>query len=135
MGTFLRKLYTKNEKKLSGSFWEIDILSEKLTTTTTWHTMRASCPLSPTLLLDLCLEATALTGIRSQFLRTQWRAIISEWTRLCLRPLSHRGWLLNDGTNELWGDKVDWISVKAIFRVVKVGFVYFHIVFYIILIQ
>ena len=34
MGTFLRKLYTKQEKKLSGSFWEIIILSEKLTTTT-----------------------------------------------------------------------------------------------------
>ena len=35
---------------------------------------------------------TALTRIRSQFLKTQWRAIISEWTRLRLRPLSHRGW-------------------------------------------
>ena len=35
MGTFLRKLYTKKEKKLSGSFWEINILSEKLTPTTT----------------------------------------------------------------------------------------------------
>ena len=35
---------------------------------------------------------TALTGIWSQFLRTQWRAIMSEWTRLHLRPLSHRGW-------------------------------------------
>ena len=35
MGTFLKKLYTKKEKKLSGSFWEINILSEKLTTTTT----------------------------------------------------------------------------------------------------
>ena len=34
MGTFLRKLYTKKDKKLSGSFWEINILSEKLTTTT-----------------------------------------------------------------------------------------------------
>ena len=33
MGTFLRKLYTKKEKKLRGSFWEINILSEKLTTT------------------------------------------------------------------------------------------------------
>ena len=40
---------------------------------------------------------TALTGIRSQFLRTQWRAIISEWTRLRLRPLSHRGWLFSVG--------------------------------------
>ena len=30
MGTFLRKLYTKKEKKLSGSFWEINILSEKV---------------------------------------------------------------------------------------------------------
>ena len=31
MGTFLRKLYTKKkEKKLSGRFWEINILSEKL---------------------------------------------------------------------------------------------------------
>ena len=27
------KLYTKKEKKLSDSFWEINILSEKLTTT------------------------------------------------------------------------------------------------------
>ena len=35
MGTFLMKPYTKKEKKLSGSFWEINILSEKLTTTTT----------------------------------------------------------------------------------------------------
>ena len=26
------KLYTKKEKKLSGSFWEINILTEKLTT-------------------------------------------------------------------------------------------------------
>ena len=34
MGIFLRKLYTKKEKKLSDSFWEINILSEKLTTTT-----------------------------------------------------------------------------------------------------
>ena len=32
MGTFLRKLYTKKEKKLSGRFWENNILSEKLTT-------------------------------------------------------------------------------------------------------
>ena len=37
---------------------------------------------------------TALTGIWSQFLQTQWWAIMSEWTRLRLRPLSHRGWLL-----------------------------------------
>ena len=36
---------------------------------------------------------TALTRIRSQFVRTQWRAIISEWTRLRIRPLSHPGWL------------------------------------------
>ena len=35
MGTFIGKLYTKEEKKISGSFWEIYILSEKLTTTTT----------------------------------------------------------------------------------------------------
>ena len=32
------KLYTKKEKKLSGRFWEINILSEKLTTTTTTTT-------------------------------------------------------------------------------------------------
>ena len=42
MGTFLRKLYTKKEKKLSGSFWEIHISSEKLTMTMTdddaWRT-------------------------------------------------------------------------------------------------
>ena len=37
---------------------------------------------------------TALTRIRSQFLRTQWSTSNhSEWTRLRLRPLSHRGWL------------------------------------------
>ena len=36
---------------------------------------------------------TALTRIRSQFLRTQWSTSNhSEWTRLRLRPLSHRGW-------------------------------------------
>ena len=38
---------------------------------------------------------TALTRIRSQFLRTQWSTRNhSEWTRLRLRPLSHRGWLI-----------------------------------------
>ena len=37
---------------------------------------------------------TALTRIRYQFLRTQWSTSNhSEWTRLRLRPLSHRGWL------------------------------------------
>ena len=37
---------------------------------------------------------TALTRIRSQFLRTQWSTSNhSEWTRLRLRPLSHRGLL------------------------------------------
>ena len=36
---------------------------------------------------------TALTRIRYQFLRTQWSTSNhSEWTRLRLRPLSHRGW-------------------------------------------
>ena len=36
---------------------------------------------------------TALTRIRSQFLRTQWSTSNhSEWTRLRFRPLSHRGW-------------------------------------------
>ena len=40
---------------------------------------------------------TALTRIRSQFLRTQWSTSNhSEWTRLRIRPLSHRGWLLLD---------------------------------------
>ena len=35
---------------------------------------------------------TALTRIRSQFLRTQWSTSNhSEWIRLRLRPLSHRG--------------------------------------------
>ena len=35
---------------------------------------------------------TALTRIRSQFLRTQWSTSNhSEWTRLRIRPLSHRG--------------------------------------------
>ena len=34
---------------------------------------------------------TALTRIRSQFLRTQWSTSNhSEWTRLLIRPLSHR---------------------------------------------
>ena len=32
IGTFLIKLHAKEEKKLSNSFWEIKILSEKLTT-------------------------------------------------------------------------------------------------------
>ena len=36
---------------------------------------------------------TALNRIRSQFLGTQWRTSISEWTKLRLRPLSHRGWM------------------------------------------
>ena len=37
---------------------------------------------------------TALTRIRAQFLMTQWSTSNhSEWTRLRLRPLSHRGWL------------------------------------------
>ena len=37
---------------------------------------------------------TALTRIRFQFLRTQWSTSNhSEWTRLRLRPFSHRGWL------------------------------------------
>ena len=36
---------------------------------------------------------TALTRIRYQFLRTQWSTSNhSEWTRLRIRPLSHRGW-------------------------------------------
>ena len=36
---------------------------------------------------------TALARIRSQFLRTQWSTSNhSEWTRLRIRPLSHRGW-------------------------------------------
>ena len=46
---------------------------------------------------------TALTRIRSQFLRTQWSTSNhSEWTRQRIRPLSHRGWLLLywDKTNE-----------------------------------
>ena len=33
MDTILRKLYIKNEKKWSGRFWEVNILSEKLTPT------------------------------------------------------------------------------------------------------
>ena len=38
---------------------------------------------------------TALTRIRSQFLRTQWSTSNhSEWIRLRIRPLSHRGWQL-----------------------------------------
>ena len=37
---------------------------------------------------------TALTRIRSQFLRTQWSTSNhSAWTQLRIRPLSHRGWL------------------------------------------
>ena len=35
MATFIRKLYTKKEKRLSGRFYEINILSEKLTPPTT----------------------------------------------------------------------------------------------------
>ena len=33
IGTILRKLHAKKEKKLSDSFWEIKLLIEKLTTT------------------------------------------------------------------------------------------------------
>ena len=33
MGTFLKKLHAKREKTLSGRFWEINILIEKLTPT------------------------------------------------------------------------------------------------------
>ena len=46
---------------------------------------------------------TALSRIRSQFLRTQWSTrIISEWTILRVRPLSHRGWHMCLGvTNKL----------------------------------
>ena len=33
IGTFLIKPHAKEEEKLSNSFWEINILSEKLTTT------------------------------------------------------------------------------------------------------
>ena len=41
---------------------------------------------------------TALTRIRSQFLRTQWSTSNhSEWTRLRIRPLSHRGWPHHQG--------------------------------------
>ena len=43
---------------------------------------------------------TALTRILSQFLRTQWSTSNhSEWTRLRIRPLSHRGWLGLLGNN------------------------------------
>ena len=35
IGTFLIKLHANEEKKLSNSFWEINILSDKLTTMTT----------------------------------------------------------------------------------------------------
>ena len=50
---------------------------------------------------------TALTRIRSQFLRTQWSTSNhSEWIRLRLRPLSHRGWLYPDGS----GAKTKWKS-------------------------
>ena len=56
---------------------------------------------------------TALTRIRSQFLRTQWSTSNhSEWTRIRLRPLSHRGWhiirrSLSDQYVQSWfsGDK------------------------------
>ena len=41
---------------------------------------------------------TALTRIRSQFLRTQWSTSNhSEWTQLRFRPLSHRGWRGHEG--------------------------------------
>ena len=44
---------------------------------------------------------TALTRIRSQFLRTQWSTSNhNEWTRLRIRPLSHRGWLRRRPVNQ-----------------------------------
>ena len=50
---------------------------------------------------------TALTRIRSQFLRTQWSTSNhSEWTRLRIRPLSHRGWQIDIG--ERIAGKQDW---------------------------
>ena len=56
---------------------------------------------------------TALTRIRSQFLMTQWSTSNhSEWTRLRLRPLSHRGWLYQS-TYKIWkqSDK-DFLSYR-----------------------
>ena len=75
MGTFLRKLYTKKEKKLSGSFWEINILSEKLTTTTTTTTDddedgRRTTDESALEKLR-CLSAGGAKKVIRQFLRNQ----------------------------------------------------------------
>ena len=44
---------------------------------------------------------TALTRIRSQFLRTKWSpSNHSEWIRLRIKPLSHRGW--RKSVKEIW---------------------------------
>ena len=68
---------------------------------------------------------TALTRIRSQFFRTQWSTSNhSEWTRLRLRPLSHRGWQVigwwsantitvfwgEDEWSQWWTESLRWVA-------------------------
>ena len=60
---------------------------------------------------------TALTRIRSQFLRTQWSTSNhSEWTRQRLRPLSHRGWLYiyMHGAFLCWKSTLLYTHIKVI---------------------
>ena len=59
---------------------------------------------------------TGLTRIRSQFLRTQWSTSNhSEWTRLRIRPLSHRGWLvrLSDSMMYIYTNKQDYFLIYS----------------------
>ena len=66
------KLYTKQEKKLSGSFWEINILSEKLTTTTTTDDRRRRRTTDESALEKLrCLLAGGAKKVIRPFLRNQ----------------------------------------------------------------
>ena len=69
MGIFLRKLYTKKEKKLSDSFWEINILSEKLTTTDDDRRRRRRTTDESALEKLRCLSAGGAKKCIRQFLR------------------------------------------------------------------
>ena len=58
---------------------------------------------------------TALTRIRSQFLRTQWSTSNhNEWTRLRIRPLSHRSWLVCRGELVIININSDLVQTHAL---------------------
>ena len=60
---------------------------------------------------------TALTRIRSQFLRTQWSTSNhSEWTRLRIRPLSHRGWPKHHIKKCMWWPTLVNVICKRIIK-------------------